>query len=163
MTLRPARWVVVAFAVTGCDRPAPPVPAAMDAARIAPPPIETAAPAPTASSAKEAPPTEVAAQHILVAYKGAKGAPKGVTRTKLAAETRAQEALDKIRGGADFTSLVKEYSDDPGSADRLGSVGKFTRDKMVKPFSDAAFALKVDQVSDVVESPFGFHVIKRNQ
>ncbi len=150
---------VAALALLGCDRPAAVI------ADAAPAPVATELPVANtaADTMKQAPPTEVAAQHILVAYKGAKGAPKSVTRTKVEAEKRAQEALDKIRGGADFTSLVKEYSDDPVSADRLGSVGKFTRDRMVKPFSDAAFALKVDQVSDVIESPFGYHVIKRNQ
>jgi peptidyl-prolyl cis-trans isomerase NIMA-interacting 1 len=71
--------------------------------------------------------------------------------------------VTKAKGGAEFTSLVNEYSDDPGSKARQGSVGKFTRDKMTKPFSDAAFQLAVDEVSGVVESDFGYHVIKRNQ
>jgi parvulin-like peptidyl-prolyl isomerase len=105
----------------------------------------------------------VAAQHVLVTYRGAKNAPKDVKRTKAAAKKLAEEILAKARSGSDFTGLVKEYSEDPGTKDRLGSVGKFTPDKMVKPFSDAAFALKVDEVSEVVETEFGFHVIKRNQ
>ena len=71
--------------------------------------------------------------------------------------------LFRSKSGSDFTALVAEYSDDPGSKERMGSVGKFTREKMVKPFSDAAFALGVDEISDPVESEFGFHVIKRNQ
>lgn len=105
----------------------------------------------------------MAAQHILVAYKGAKNAPKTVTRSKADARKRAEEALGRVRAGEDFTELVKVYSDDPGAADRMGSVGKFTREKMDKTFSDAAFALKVDEVSGIVETPFGFHLIKRNQ
>ncbi len=58
---------------------------------------------------------------------------------------------------------MKEYSEDPGSVDRMGSLGKFTKDKMVKPFSETAFALEVNEVSEIVETPFGFHIIKRNQ
>ncbi|MBK8254310.1 MAG: peptidylprolyl isomerase [Polyangiaceae bacterium] len=76
---------------------------------------------------------------------------------------RAEEALQKARGGDDFSALVKTYSDEPGAADRLGSLGKFKHETKVKPFADAAFALKVGAVSDVVETEFGFHVIKRNQ
>lgn len=105
----------------------------------------------------------MAAQHILVAYKGAKGAPKTITRSKADARKRAEEVLAHVKAGEDFTALVKTYTDDPGSAERQGSVGKFTREKMDKAFSDAAFALKVDEVSGVVETPFGFHLIKRNQ
>lgn len=129
-----------------------------------PPAASSAAPASSpAPSAAEAVPTVIAAQHILVAYKGAKGAPKNVTRSKADAKKRAEEVLERIKKGEDFSALVKTFSEDPGSVDRMGSVGKFERGKMVKPFSDAAFALKVDEVSGVVESEFGFHIIKRNQ
>jgi NIMA-interacting peptidyl-prolyl cis-trans isomerase 1 len=106
---------------------------------------------------------EIAAQHILVAYRGAERAPAGVTRTKAQARTRASEVLAKAKAGEDFSALVAQYSDDPGAKERLGSLGKFSRGKMDKAFSDAAFQLRVDEVSDVVETRFGFHVIKRNQ
>ncbi len=119
--------------------------------------------APAASAAPTAPPDAIIAQHVLVAYKGAKRAPKGVTRSKAEAKARAAEALAKIRGGAPFEDVVKEYSDDTGSIDRMGSLGKFRRDAMDPAFSAAAFALGVGQVSDPVETPFGFHVIKRTQ
>jgi NIMA-interacting peptidyl-prolyl cis-trans isomerase 1 len=123
----------------------------------------TTASASAAPSARAPVPDTIAAQHVLVAYKGAKDAPKGVTRSKADAKKRAEEVVTKAKGGADFTALVTEYSDDPGAKDRMGSLGKFTRDKMVKPFSDAAFALQVGEVSDAVETPYGYHVIKRNQ
>jgi peptidyl-prolyl cis-trans isomerase NIMA-interacting 1 len=98
---------------------------------------------------------------IFIAYKGAKGA-KGVTRSKAAAQKLAEEL--KVKAGAtDFAELAKQFSDDEASRERLGSVGTVTKDNKVKPFADAVFALKVDQVSDVVESEFGFHIIKRNQ
>jgi parvulin-like peptidyl-prolyl isomerase len=108
-------------------------------------------------------PDTIIAQHILVAYKTAKRVPKGVTRTKADARARASEALAKIRSGTTFEEAVTQYSDDAGSADRMGSVGKFHRNDMDPAFSAAAFALSVGQVSDLVETPFGFHIIKRTQ
>jgi hypothetical protein len=135
-------------------------PSIAPASSAAPPAASPAAPSPAATA--EAPPQWITAQHILVAYKGAKGAPKGVTRSKADARKRADEVADRAKR-EDFSALVKDFSDDQGTSDRLGNLGKFDREKMVKPFSDAAFALKVGEVSAPVESPFGFHVIKRNQ
>jgi len=157
--------IALALVLPACDDkkpdPAPPVASAPTSTETATPPVASA---PAASAAAPKPvPDAVAAQHVLVAYKGAKGAPKSVTRSKADAKKRAEEVVAKAKSGADFIALVAEYSDDAGSKTRMGSVGKFTRDKMVKPFSDAAFALSVDEVSEVVESDFGFHVIKRNQ
>ena len=103
------------------------------------------APVPSATAA----PTQIAAQHILVAFRGAERAPSGVTRSKAQARVRAAEVDAKAKAGADFTGLVAEYSDDPAAKERMGSLGKFTRDKMDKAFSDAAFALRVDEVSVV--------------
>jgi hypothetical protein len=117
----------------------------------------------TASAAPAPPADAIIAQHVLVAYKGAKRAPKGVIRSKSDAKARAAEALAKIRAGTPFEDVVKEYSDDTGSLDRMGSLGKFRREDMDPAFAAAAFALAVGQVSDPVETPFGFHVIKRTQ
>lgn len=128
-----------------------------------PTPTPTPTPSASASATPSQPPDTVIAQHILCAYKGAKRAPKGITRSKADAKARAQEALSKVRGGAPFEEVVKQYSDDAGSVDRMGSVGKFHREDMDPAFSGAAFALKPGEVSDVVETPFGFHVIKRTQ
>jgi len=101
------------------------------------------------------------ASHILVAYKGSRGAAGTVTRTKDQARKRAEEVLKKAKGRADFAVLARQYSDDRGSGPRGGDLGIFARDDMVKPFSDAAFALRRGEVSGIVESDFGFHVIRR--
>jgi parvulin-like peptidyl-prolyl isomerase len=155
---------LLAALFSGCDeKPAPaataPSATVSAAASSAPSSASSAAPAPSATAA----PTQIAAQHILVAYRGAERAPSGVTRSKASAKARAAEVDARAKAGEDFTALVGQYSDDPGAKERLGSLGKFSRDKMDKAFSDAAFALRVDEVSDVVETRFGFHVIKRNQ
>ena len=108
---------------------------------------------------------QIGAQHLLVMYKGGMRAPANVTRTKEEAKTRAEEALAKIKKGADFNAVVKEYSDEPGAAMRNppGDLGMFGKGRMVPQFESAAFALKPGEVSGVVESPFGFHVIKRTK
>jgi hypothetical protein len=160
--------LAVALVAIGCDKPSvgpAPTPASPEAAAAptATPSAEIAASAAPTASASAPVPDAIIAQHLLVAYKGAKRAPKGITRSKADAKARAAEALAKIQSGTPFEDAVKTYSDDEGSADRLGSVGKFRRDAMDPAFSAAAFALRVGQVSDVVETPFGFHVIKRTQ
>jgi dolichyl-diphosphooligosaccharide--protein glycosyltransferase len=79
----------------------------------------------------------------------------------------AERLLEEIKDGADFKRLAKRYSSDKGSAVRGGDVGWFKRGTMVKEFEEAAFALGVGEVSDVVRSPFGYHIIrvtgKRNE
>jgi NIMA-interacting peptidyl-prolyl cis-trans isomerase 1 len=163
--------LIPALVVSGCDQASAPSAAASSA-----PAAASAAPAPStppssstpveavAASASAAPvPDAIIAQHILVAYRNARRAPKGVTRSRAEAKARAAEALAKIQSGTTFEDAVTQYSDDAGSADRMGSVGKFRRDAMDPAFSAAAFALRVGQVSDLVETPFGFHIIKRTQ
>jgi hypothetical protein len=129
----------------------------------APAPSPTSAPTASAAapSASADAPARIAAQHVLIGYKGTKVGT--ATRTKEEARKLAEEVRKKAVDGEDFAKLAEKYSDDPASKERLGSVGTFDREGMVKPFSDAAFALKVGEISPVVETYFGFHIIKRNQ
>ena len=106
-------------------------------------------------------PSRITAKHILVRYAGAKHAPDSVTRTREQACLRAQEALDHLKQGTDFAEVVKQYSDEAGADTREGSLGAIERTDVAPSFADAAFELKMREVSDVVETPFGFHVILR--
>ncbi len=125
-----------------------------------------AAPGPDApAAAAHAEPTEIGAQHLLVMHKDSQRVPPGITRTKDEARARAADALAKLKGGKPFDDAVREYSDEPGAKDRNppGSLGTFAKGAMVPAFSDAAFKLAVGAQSGVVETPFGFHVIKRTK
>ncbi|MCA1632871.1 MAG: peptidylprolyl isomerase [Acidobacteria bacterium] len=77
-------------------------------------------------------------------------------------ESRAkiEALLKRARAGEDFAALAREFSTDPGSRESGGDLGWFGRGVMVKAFEDAAFKLKVGEVSEVFESPFGFHIVK---
>ena len=84
-------------------------------------------------------------------------------RTKKQAKTRAEMILKKAQAKkADFAQLAKEYSDGPSKV-KGGYLGKFGRGAMDKGFEEAAFKLNKGQVSGVVETPFGFHIIKRTK
>ena len=108
-------------------------------------------------------PKEIGARHILVMHADSQRKPDEVTRTREQAFKRAQQCLQKLRAGEDFIKLVEAYSDEPGAVERGGDLGMFKRDVMVKDFADAAFALKVGEVSEVVETGFGYHIIKRTR
>ncbi len=108
-------------------------------------------------------PSRIGAKHILVMHAGSERKPEGITRSKDEAKKRATEALAKIRAGAAFDDLVKQYSDEPGAAARNGDLGVFEKKVMVRAFAEIAFKLEVGQVSEVVETPFGFHVIQRTE
>lgn len=126
------------------------------------PPLPEEEPAKGAATA-EVGPHEIAARHVLIAYRGASQAAPSIVRTRADALRRAQEALSRLRAGEDFGVVATNYTDEPGGAERQGDLGRFTRDKMVKRFSDAAFALSPGQVSEVVETQYGFHVIQRTE
>ena len=85
----------------------------------------------------------------------------GTAKDKEGARKIAEEVLKKVHANpADFAQLAKQYSKDPGSADKGGDLGFFGRNMMVKPFEDAAFSLKEGEISNLVESDFGFHIIR---
>jgi len=96
------------------------------------------------------------ASHILItASKDAPAAERSQARA------RAEELLAQVRKApASFAAVARRNSQDPGSAPNGGDLDYFSRGAMVKPFEDAVFALKKDEISDVVESDFGFHVIQ---
>lgn len=77
-----------------------------------------------------------------------------------AARDKAEELRKRAAAGEDFDKLAKENSDEPGAKDSGGDLGWFGKGRMVKPFEEAAFKLKDNEISEVVESPFGFHVIQ---
>jgi hypothetical protein len=108
-------------------------------------------------------PATITAQHLLVQYQGAKTARVHIVRFRDEACLRAMEARDELRAGLDFAEVVKKYSDEPGADGSAGSLGTIGRKDVVPPFADAAFELRPREISDVVETEFGFHVIKRNE
>lgn len=101
-------------------------------------------------------PEQVQASHILIRL--SPGAPPDEKAQK---KQRAEEALKKVKAkGADFAALAKEYGEDP-TKDRGGDLGYFTKGRMVKPFEDAVWSMKPGQTSGVVETQFGYHIIKK--
>jgi NIMA-interacting peptidyl-prolyl cis-trans isomerase 1 len=109
---------------------------------------------------KASEPDRISVKHVLVRYAGAKRAPEAVSRTREQACLRAEEALAKLKEGMSFAQVVALYSDESGAATREGSLAIERRD-VAPAFADAAFELGLKEVSEVVETPFGFHVILR--
>ncbi len=91
--------------------------------------------------------------HILIAIKAGETA-------RMEAMEKAIQVRKKLLDGEDFAELAKEYSDDPGSGQRGGDLGFMSRDDFVRDYAEAAFQLEAGELSDIVESEFGFHVIQ---
>lgn len=99
----------------------------------------------------------VSARHILIAYDGADRSTQ--TRTKEEAYARAQEVKTRIDAGESLADLAPEYSDD-GSGANGGDLGEFGKGQMVQTFEDTAFGLEVGQVSEIIETEFGYHIME---
>jgi foldase protein PrsA len=93
-------------------------------------------------------------RHILLLTQGKSAVEKEAIRKKM------EGILDEARSGADFGELAKKYSEDPGSSENGGLYEKFPKGRMVKPFEDASFELPIGSISDVVETSYGYHIIK---
>ena len=105
--------------------------------------------------ASEGPGAEIRARHILFQV------PAEATPTQRDSVRRQAEAVRaQAAGGADFAALAGRFSEDPGSKTQGGDLGYFGRGRMVAPFEEAAFKLQPGQISPVVETPFGYHVIR---
>jgi hypothetical protein len=108
-------------------------------------------------------PAKITAQHVLVQYQGARTARVHIVRFRDEACLRAMEARDELRAGRSFADVVKKYSDEPAADTRAGALGTIERKDVVPPFADAAFELLPREISEVVETEFGFHVIQRTE
>lgn len=99
-------------------------------------------------------PERLHARHIVIACK-----PDADEATKKAARAKAEAARQRVLAGEDFATVAKEVSEDPTAKDG-GDLGWVTRDMMLKEFADQVFAIEPGKISDVVESKYGYHVIK---
>ena len=99
-------------------------------------------------------PEQVTASHILVQVNE-----NDTPAQKAEKRAKAEKIRSDLVGGADFAQEASQYSDCP-SKQQGGNLGTFSRDKMVPEFANAAFALKIGQLSDIVETQYGYHIIK---
>ncbi|GDX79808.1 hypothetical protein LBMAG42_16190 [Deltaproteobacteria bacterium] len=163
------RWIFLATLVACDSEPAAPSPEPAPTV-VDPAPASTPAPTPAAASTHPDAPRvparskdRLAARHILVAYAQAMKAKPEIVRTREEARARAATLREEaLAPGANFAALAKKNSDDP-TASRGGDLGSFAPGKMVKAFEDAVAAVQVGEVTPVVETPFGFHVILREE
>jgi peptidyl-prolyl cis-trans isomerase C len=103
----------------------------------------------------------VKASHILIAFKGSPAAQKDKPElTEEQAKAKAEDIRKKVVAGADFAETAKKESDDTGSGSRGGDLGSFGHGQMVPEFEQAAFAAKPGDVTPVVRTQFGYHIIK---
>lgn len=100
-------------------------------------------------------PEQVRARHILV-----KVPPSAAAAQEEEARTRAEALLSALRNGEDFATVAQQHSEDTATAAKGGDLDYFSRGHMVQPFEDAAFSLPVGQLSELVRSPFGWHILR---
>ena len=107
---------------------------------------------------------QVKARHILIAFKGSPAAQAGKPElTEEQAKAKAEELRKQIVAGANFDELAQKESDDVGSGSRGGDLGSFGRGQMVPEFETAAFAAKSGDITPVVRTQYGYHIIKVEQ
>lgn len=102
---------------------------------------------------------EVEASHILIKTTDDNNKPLSEAEQKKA-KAKAEKVLKEVKAGGDFAELAKKYSDDPGSAAQGGALGAFGKGMMVQEFEDAAFGMEPGEISDLVKTDFGYHIIK---
>jgi peptidyl-prolyl cis-trans isomerase D len=96
-------------------------------------------------------PEQIRASHILLKTEG---------KNDAEVRAKAEQVLKEAKSGADFAALAKKYSEDESNAQQGGDLDYFTRGRMVAEFENAAFALKPGEISEIVKTPFGYHIIK---
>lgn len=107
-------------------------------------------------------PERIAAKHILIGYADSPRSVGNITRSEAEAIQLAEQVLREARAeDADWDALAAKYTDEEAGKNTGGDLGKFGRGQMVPSFERAAFALKVGEISEIVKSPFGFHIIRR--
>ncbi len=100
-------------------------------------------------------PERIQAQHILIRV------PEGADKkTEAAALAKAREIRQKLLAGADFATMAKKYSQDPGTRDKGGDLGLFSRGQMIPEFEKAVFKLKVGEISPPIRTRFGYHIVR---
>ncbi len=147
---------LLVFAV-GCGSPAPP---GQEAGEVSPNGASASGSDGPEGNVGTASPERVAIRHIVIAWDGARAAPLGTSMDRKEAEARATSLRQELLDGADMAALAKEHSSD-GSARRGGFLGSSDPGGWVPAFSEAAFSLPLHGISPVVETPFGFHVLRR--
>lgn len=125
-------------------------------------PVATPAVEPTPAEPAPAPPraARAAARHILIPFDGAKGAPYGKKLSRDEARAKAESLRAEVLAGGDLAALARQHSSD-SSAARGGFLGSAEPGAWVKPFEDAVWSVEIGGVPPVVETEFGFHVIRR--
>lgn len=129
----------------------------------APSPSVSASASASATATSNEPPKQIGARHVLIQWMGTERAADSVVRTRDQAHALAEEVLRRAKGGEDLGRLASEFSDEPGAGGRGGLLGRFPRGQMVPAFESAAFQLKVGEISGIIESPFGYHIIQRTE